>query len=280
MPRGLRGTRPSGALVVDADGHFVPGPEALLFFDYYLSASNELSVEALAELIQRGIRARLDPPADAEAEAFLGRYLDYLAAGDREFRSPGVADGADLERRMQWTRELRRAHFGAELAERLFGDDETAARVHLERRRLRSDPELAPEERAARLAELEARYPESVRAARARATEPLRYAREESKLREEGATAGEIEQLRVERFGPEAAERMRKLDEQRADWNRRLARYRSERDAILAESFVDPQQRVDTIESLRAEHFTASEMRRVAAMEAAPDGDWGGIATP
>ena len=32
LPRGLRGTRPSGGLTVDARGHFVPDHDARLFF--------------------------------------------------------------------------------------------------------------------------------------------------------------------------------------------------------------------------------------------------------
>jgi lipase chaperone LimK len=266
-PRALRGTRPSGDLRVDADGHFVPGPESLLFFEYFLSASNELPIEALVARMVGAIRARLDPPADAEAEVFLADYLDYLAAGDRELATPGLAGSADLERRFQWVRELRREHFGAELAERLFADEETAARIHLERRRIRSDPDLSPEARRARLAELEAGYPESVRAARARATEPLRHAREESMLRAAGATPGEIHELRVERFGPEAAERMAALDARRARWNERLAAWRAERDALAAAT-PDPAERAAALEALRAEHFTPEEARRVRALDA------------
>jgi lipase chaperone LimK len=266
-PRALRGTRPSGELRVDADGHFVPGPESLLFFEYFLSASNELPIDALVARTVGAIRARLGPPADAEAEAFLADYLDYLAAGDREFATPGLAGSADLERRFQWVRELRREHFGAELAERLFGDEETAARIHLERRRIRSDPDLSAEERRARLAALEAGYPESVREARARATEPLRHAREEAMLRAAGASPGEIHELRVERFGPEAAERMAALDARRARWDERLVDYRVERDAIAAAT-PDPVERAAALAALRAERFTPDEARRVRALDA------------
>ena len=100
----------------------LPSATALLFFQYYLSASNEAPIDVLAGHIQAAIAERLDPPADAEARAFLARYLDYLAAGDQEFRAPGLADPAALERRLQWVRELRREHFGPALAEHLFGE--------------------------------------------------------------------------------------------------------------------------------------------------------------
>lgn len=264
--RGLRGTRPSGGLAVDESGHFVPGPEALRFFEYWLSAKNELPVADLVVLIRTAIRERLAPPADAEAEAFLGDYLDYLAAGDAAFRGPGVAESADVERRFQWIRELRREHFGPELAERLFGEEEQAARLHLERRGIREDAGLERAERLERLEALEASYPEAQREARARATEALRHAREEAALREAGASEAEIDALREARFGPVAAVRMRELDAQRAAWERRLADYRSERDARLA-ALDDPAARAAGLAALRAERFSPEEARRVALLD-------------
>jgi lipase chaperone LimK len=280
--RGLRGTTPSGGLAVGAEGHFVPGPEAVLFFEYWLAAKNELPVPELVARIRAAIRERLAPPADAEAEAFLGDYLDYLAAGDETFRAPGLAESADAERRFQWIRELRREHFGPELAERLFGAEEQAVRLHLERRRIREDGSLGPEERAARLEALEASYPEATREARARATASLRHAREEAALREAGASPAEIDALREAHFGPEAAARMRALDERRAAWQRRVSRYRSEHDARLA-GLDDPAARAAALEALRAEHFSPEEARRIAILdreEAAPAGGPDAPATP
>ncbi|MGH0037870.1 MAG: lipase secretion chaperone [Myxococcota bacterium] len=265
-PRALRGTTPSGGLRTDAAGHFVPGPEALRFFDYFLSASNEESPEELAQRIRTAIRERLAPPADAEAEAFLATYLDYLAAGDEEFRVPGLAGSGDLERRLQWVRELRREHFGPELAERLFGEEEETVRIHLERRRIRAAEDLDPDERRARLEALEERYPESVREARARAVLPLRHAREEAALREQGASAQEIDALRAERFGPEAARRLRALDEERARWQARWQAYSARRRALAAE-IDDADALAAATGALRDELFEAHELHRVEVLD-------------
>ena len=265
---GLRGTEPSSGLSIDAAGHFVPGPEAILFFEYFLSASNEATVSELTESILSAIRARLSPPADAEAAVFLADYLEYLDAGDSNFRAPGVAESADLERRFQWVRELRREHFGPELAERLFGEEEQAGLLHLERQRIRNDETLDPTERAARLEALEASYPESMGAEREQATAPLRHAREERVMRGAGVTEDDIRELREARFGPDAAERMRALDEQRSEWTRRVGVYTAKRDALLAESSGSEAAYAD-LDALRAEHFTEDEMRRIEILDRA-----------
>jgi lipase chaperone LimK len=267
-PRALRGTTPSGALRVDAHGHFVPGPETILFFEYFLSASNEESLGRLTERIRDAIRARLGPPADGEAQAFLARYLEYLEAGAAEFRAPGLAESADLERRLQWIRELRREHFGPELARRLFGAGEDMLRVHLERRRIRDEPGLTVDERRERLAALEARYPPRVREARARALAPLLHAQAERALRDAGASEAEVDALRTEHFGAEAAARLRALDGERARWRARWEAYLEARRALAAD-LHDPVALAEATASLRAEHFEGDEIRRVEILERA-----------
>lgn len=267
LPRGLRGTRPSGGLNVDAEGHFVPDRDALLFFEYFGSASNEEGPAALLARIRGAIDVELAPPAREEAHAFLARWVAYLEAGEEEFAAPGLAESADLERRLQWVRELRREHFGAALAERLFGEEEAAQRVELARRRVLADEALGAEERRAALVALEAEYPEAVREARARASLPLRHANEERALREAGAGDAEIRALREARFGADAADRMAALDAERAAFAARLDRYREERDARLA-GVEDPARRSAIHDEVLADHFEEPDWARVRVLEA------------
>jgi hypothetical protein len=94
------------------------------------------------------------------------------------------------------------------------------------------DPGLAEEERAARLAAMEAELPESAREARAAATAALTLRRDETRLRAEGASDAEIGALREARFGPEAAARLAALDQARAAWSARVSAYRAERERV------------------------------------------------
>ena len=50
-----------------------------------------------------------------------------------------VEEREDLERRLQYLRELRREVFGAEVAEALFGEQEARWFADLERRRIARD---------------------------------------------------------------------------------------------------------------------------------------------
>jgi lipase chaperone LimK len=260
----LRDTEVDGGLARDAHDRFVPTRDALRLFDYFLSATGEAPDAALRARIVREIAARLPPGAAREAEAFLDRYLAYRAEGARLARDDRLAASADLERRLQWLRELRRAHFGAALAETLFGAEERAAEAALERRRVVEDASLTDAERAARLAALEQ---ELQAAARDAAALPLRLRQEEAALRAAGAGDAEIHAVREASVGAEAAERLARLDRERAEWQLRLAAYRTARDALVADASLAPAERAARLEALRARDFDERERLRVRALD-------------
>ena len=121
-PLSLHGTEPDGALSVDDKGHFVPNSDALAFFDYFLTATGEMSESDLRNYIVSDIRRKLNQSAASDAERLLDRYLIFRRAV-RDLVNSGVAPHG-VERRWQWIRELRREHFGAEIAAALFGESE------------------------------------------------------------------------------------------------------------------------------------------------------------
>lgn len=264
LPASLRGTEPDGALVRDADGRFVPTRDALDLFDYYLSATGEETDAEIRARIEAAIRARLDDPAPALT--LLDHYLAYRAKVRELFADPFTAS-LPLERRLQRIRELRRSHFGAEIAEALFAEEEARWRVDVERLQVLHDPALDEDERADRLAALDAELPAPVREARALATAALTLRRDEAHLRAEGASDAEIDALRESRFGPEAAARLSALDQQRAEWNARVDAYRAERDRVIAEQPDDPEAQAAAIDALRDERFSGPERRRIEALD-------------
>jgi lipase chaperone LimK len=264
LPGSLAGSEPDGGLVRDADGRFVPTRDALDLFDYFLAASGEEPDDRIRARIEAAIAARLDDPAPALE--LLDRYLAYRAEA-RELFADDFAATLPLERRLQRIRELRRAHFGEELADALFADEEEGWRVDLERLRVLHDPALAEDERAARLAALDAELPESVLEARAAATAALGLRRDEARLRAEGASEAELDTLREARFGPEAAARLAALDRARAEWNARVAAYRAERERVAAEAPDDAGAREAALAALRDAHFSGAERLRIEALD-------------
>ena len=182
-PASLRDSSVDGELLVDASGHFTPTPRTLALFDYFLSATGEEPAAQLRARIEAEIAKRLPPDAAREANAFLDRYLGYRSAAARMADDVQLAASADLERRLQWLRELRREHFGAALAATLFGDDERALEIAIEQRRVEADASLSETEKTARLEELELQLPDAAQRARQASTAPLRLFHAEQELR-------------------------------------------------------------------------------------------------
>jgi lipase chaperone LimK len=265
LPRSLRGSEVDGSLAVGADGRFLPTPGARRLFDYFLSAAGEEPLDVIRERIALHVRGVLPPEAAAGAVEALERYLGYREALRQLARAGQVPD--DLERRLQWIRELRQEELGPELARAFYAEEEEVMLVDLARREVLLDASLDAAERAQRLDALEARLPEAVRAARARATAPERTRREVERLRQRGASDAEVFAVREEAFGWEAAQRLAELDRSRAAWDERLADYRAARDALLADPELAPDARARAVEALREERFAGGERERVAALE-------------
>ena len=272
-PASLRDSAVDGELLADANGHFVPTPRALALFDYFLSATGEEPAAQLRARIGVEITQRLPPEAAREANAFLDSYLRYRTDAAQTANDERLAESADLGRRLQWLRELRANHFGPELATTLFRDEERAEQVAIEEQRVESDASLSETEKTARLEALEQQLPDSMRRARGASAAPLRLFQAEQQLRARGGSATEVRALREGIVGTEATARLEERDRGRAVWNERLATYRAERDAIVANPDLDPKAREAALEAVRAQRFDARERIRVRVideMEASP----------
>ncbi len=264
-PRALADTDVDGDLELSSDGHFRPTPEALRLFRYFQTANGELDSAAVRGRIEAEIDARLPESAAAEARRFLGQYLDYLDA-TRALGAAGL-DVHDLAGRLERVRELQRSSFGDQLAAQLFGPENDAASAALDRLVTRAQPDLDAGQRAEHLAQNEEALPEDAQAARSRARSAIDEAKLAADLRSRGATDDEIRAAREGAVGAEAASRLEDLDQRRDDWEARLAAYRVQRDRVLADRSLGPEQRVDALDRLREERFSGDEVRHVAELD-------------
>jgi lipase chaperone LimK len=261
LPASLRGTTEDGALAADDEGDLVVGPAVLRLFDYYLSATGEESPAAIRARIVAAIHRRLPGErAAGQAETLLDTYLAYREATRRL-----TSRDDDPAARLDELGSLRRRMFGAEIAEKLFGQEERAMAAAIERRRVAEDATLSREDRDRRLSELTAKLPPDVQRARAELTRPLRERAEEESLRAAGASDDDIRLYRVENDGEEAEGRLAALDQGRAAWRARLDAYRAARAGIEA-SQPDPALRGAALQQLLDASFTPTEQLRVHAL--------------
>jgi len=264
-PASLRDTDVDGSLAVDADGHLLISPALRRFFEYFFVASGEESVDRIRQRIESAIDARLSGAAQGEAIDLLDRYVSYRERGRSLAESePPVGD---LMARVEALRRLRRDSFGEHDAAALFADEEAVLAIAAAQHRIAADATLSEDERAAQLAALEAELPEPARSARAAVAAPLRLAREEAALRAAGGSPAEIQALREQAVGSEAAERLAGLDQRHAEWQARVGAYHQERAAIDADASLGGAQRDAALEALRGRHFSGPELVRIRALD-------------
>jgi lipase chaperone LimK len=264
LPGSLQGTDVDGWLGVDDDGHLVVTPGARWFFEYFLSASGEESLEQLRTRIVAEITKRLPAAGARAAIDLLDRYLTYR---DQVGALQESGAAADLEQRLTQLHVMRQQIFGDANATALFGEEEQVQAVDLQRRRVLSDQTLSPDERERGLDALEQQLPATVRQARSETMAALRLQQDEQQLRDAGGSAEDVRALREQRVGAAAAERLDALDRERVQWHQRLDDYGQARQSIEDNPALSPDARVQALEALRAERFTPQERLRVEALD-------------
>lgn len=261
LPGSLEGTEADGALEADASGHLRVTLELRRLFDHYLAASGEEPLATMRARIVAALAAKLPATAAAEAAAILDRYLGYREA------ARGLAPGSDPKAGLDAVHALRAQWFAPEVARAFFAEEEAATYAALERRDVLADRGLTAAERDRRLAELEARLPARVRAAREAALAPIKEMQHEEQLRAAGASEAQITASRTAAFGADGAARLAELDKAHAAWDAKLAQFRAARAAIAGDAQLDAAERDRRVEALLAQSFTPQEQLRVRAIE-------------
>ncbi|MCC4309430.1 lipase secretion chaperone [Alcanivorax marinus] len=263
-PASWRGTVPDGELRADANGDLVVSEGVRWRFDYFLSALGEEDLNVLRARVAAHLDEVLPPRAARQAWALFEQYVGYRAAL-RGLEEPG-REPAALRRSLEERQALRAQWFDATAREAFFGFRDRYDRFALARRDILDDESLNAEQKAARLAELEASLPEDLRAMVTASRQPVRLAADVAALRERGVSEARIYQLREQELGAEAADRLAALDRRRQEWDRRYQAYREQRAAIL-DSGLAPADRDAQVEALRERLFEERERRRVEALD-------------
>jgi len=261
-PVSLIGSAPDGEPELDASGRLRPSRGLRRLFDYFLAAQGEREPSAIRQLLADDLGARFPATLVAEVMGEFDRYLDYQGA------LATLPPETDMIARLDALVALRRRWFDAATAEAFFGNEERMTRYTLERLAIARDPDRDAGERQARLNALAASVPAEQAALAAEAETALGIAEQDQQLDARSADAATRHAERKARFGEAAAERLARLDQDRARWDARLAVYRQAREAIRADPGLGPAEISAATAALRAAGFDPNEQRRILSLEA------------
>lgn len=243
LPASLQGSTPP-RLPLDEHGHLRKARAVRDFFDYFLTAQNQMPPNALDSLVHKAISAQLDgASAQPEALDVWQRYTSYLKTmGRLETLSPtgstsGTTHAADLDA-MQASLDERASvaarTLGVAWSDAFFGPDWRHARYMIERWRIQRDSTLTDVQKAARLQALEASLPLEERAALERSQRAQEQVRAIAALQQPGMTIDQVRANAIQAFGPQAAERIVKMRQDDDAWHAKYADYAAQRASIEA----------------------------------------------
>lgn len=256
------GTVPDGQL--RADGATLVLNEGLIArFEYYLSAVGERPLPQIYAEIERNIQKELElsPTAAAEAKRIFRTYIEFktatkslptVSADDKQVLSA-------IRNRFEAERTLRARYFTAAESAALFGSVDFSADDALARMEIANNKQLTAAQKQAQLVELDARLSPEVRAWRAPQASMDALLAAENEARARGASAAEMLAVRTQLVGAEAARNLAVLDQENADWERRVNAYKAEKSGILNDATLSEPQRLASVENLRNRDFKPNE---------------------
>lgn len=284
LPDSLEGTIMANALVVDEEGNLRISSDIRRVFDYFLSTSNEESLEIIFARINEYLEYHLQHPALNQAKDILAGYINLKKAlydfqiERSELMKQNLDDGQFtgnklllLEEQLIARNELRAKFLSQDVYEAFYEDEQIFDQYTLDRMKVTSNQSLTENEKQELLIQLDNDAPEELVQARQETQISDTLKNRTAQLREQGADATEIRALRTEMFGEEAAVRFDELDKKRAEWKLRLNQYMTKRSEILSSEGISIEDRQSQIDDLRANEFDGRESIRVKVFERQTD---------
>lgn len=262
LPGSLSGTDIDGGFLIAEDGSLVISRQTTNLFDYFFSLQGDESETQIYSRMASLIEDSLTSPAKEQALTFLDKFVSYRQAG-RALRFEASVLDIPHQQRAERLSQLRREIFGEDVARILFGREEQVVRLDLARYALSQRDDLSADERTARLAEIEAQYPEQVIESRLAAARFRDMHAAISEMQTFGASPEDIHRYRAEQLGEEAAVRLAQLDRERDDFASTLSEFRQYNESI---SHYSEDTRSVMREEWLSQNALPHEMRRLRAM--------------
>lgn len=272
MPASLRGTA-APALPLEAGGHLARTRAVREFFDYFLTAVDEVSSDAIDAIVRRAIAAQVEGmPAQGEALDVWQRYRGYHDALERTAPlQPQPADqGIDVDA-MQATLDMRAVlasrTLGWDWSEAFFGGEWRATAHTLARLRIMADKQLSEAQKTARINALLDSLPPGERAANEREARERRNVETIADLNDRRLSLEELHARATQALGAEMAQRVADMRRDDDAWLARYAAYAEERTRINAVR-LPPDEREVKLAQLRERMFAdPGERIRAASLD-------------
>ncbi|MCX0339038.1 lipase secretion chaperone [Acinetobacter radioresistens] len=259
-------------LRLDSSNRLIINEQTRNCFEYFITQYGEKNIEQIKLDFKSYIQTVHKDPAQSQILGLWNRYIDYrIALGDLQASSTDRDSTQYYRAIFNKMKNLRQQFFSAYEIEGLFGTENIYHQYTLDRMDILDDKNLSESEKAQKLKELFKQLPQDWQdnLEQLNKLEDLRKLTADIQAR--GGSSDEIRQMRLNLVGPEATQRLERLDTERDDWKSRVNQYLSARDHIktggMGEAAKD-----QAIQQLRQQYFNnAQEQLRVETFETVHD---------
>ncbi|ENX33874.1 lipase chaperone [Acinetobacter colistiniresistens] len=256
----LRGTEIDCPIQVDANGKLILTVGIRSCFDYFFSSLGEKTETELVADIRQYLTATLPDTASSYASYLLDQYVAYSHAL-KNIKPTGNFKTGDIDgyqKVIDQMYKVQQQFFNAAEINALFGNERNLNQFNIDQMRIHANKTLSAQQKAAELAKLIDQLPSTL-------ADGVRVSMQFSELqqltqevREKGGSAQELRNMRESLLGPEAADRLEKVDQEEAGWQTQVNGYLAERDQILKSDATDASKQ-QSINQLRNQSFGSKE---------------------
>jgi lipase chaperone LimK len=283
LPDSLQGTVMQQSLQTDDQGNLRISSDIQRVFDFFLSSIEEEELDIILARIDEYLTHYLQEPALAQSKQILAEYIDLKQAlydfeQSRSSDLKALIDSGELQsnkalylslltEQLKAQSDLRAEYLSAEVYEEFYAEEEAFDQYSLARMMVNSDESLSAEEKAIRLAQVDAEAPSDIVESRQQAQITDTHKQRVAEIKHAGGDASQVREVRVEMFGEEAADRFEALDLERSQWQARIDSYLKMRQDILSTEGLSVEERQVQVDSLRESQFDPREQIRVQVYE-------------
>ncbi|MCH7390211.1 lipase secretion chaperone [Acinetobacter dispersus] len=256
----LRGTEIDCPIQVDANGKLVLTVGIRSCFDYFFSSLGEKTETELIADIRQYLSATLPDTASSYASYLLDQYVAYTHAL-KNIKPTGNFKTGDIDgyqKVIEQMYKVQQQFFNAAEINALFGNERNLNQFNIDQMRIHANKTLTAQQKAAELAKLIDQLPTTLADGVRVSMQFAELQQLTQEVREKGGSAQELRNMRESLLGPEAADRLEKVDQEEAGWQTQVNGYLAERDQILKTDASDASKQ-QSINQLRNQSFGTKE---------------------
>lgn len=259
----LQDTEIDCALEATPAGQLVLNVNIRRCFEYFLTQIGEKSLGSIDQQVKQYIQHNLPANAAAQATDLWQRYLKYREAEGKLQNSGANTDPDHLQRVLDQLTQLRQKYFNPAELNALFGDEMTYNQYTIDRLSILDNKSLNAAQKAQQLKQRFAQLPPTLQKNLEDMSKLQDLRALTQQIRQKNGSKAELQQMREQLVGHEAAERLEQLDQSRANWQSRVQDYLNQRQTILASNQA-PEDKQRAITALRERQFSDDAERQRA----------------